>query len=413
MLKNYLKIALRNILKNKVFSFINIAGLAVGLACCFVILLYVRVQLGYDGFNKYADRIYRPVAHIVYGGHALNIAPCPAPMGSAMKNDFPQVLTYTRIRNFGTPVIKYGDKAFNEPRFLGADSTFFDIFTVHFLKGDPKSALTQPNSVVITEAMAKKYFGDIDPMGKILNADQSRNWIVTGVIKDWPEDSHFKFDFLSSLCTYNDSKNQFWLSNNYYTYLLLRKGASAADLQKEINKELMKKYVGPQLKASVGMSASQFFGTSGKYEYTLEPLTSIHLYSHLDVEIEPNGDISYVYVFSAIAIAILLIACINFINLATARSEKRSKEVGVRKTLGSNRPQLVRQFLTESVMMSLLAVILAIGGVEIFLPVLSTITGEGLRLSLFEEPQFYFKQPFVKYIISKDFHCLSPLITLH
>ncbi len=382
MFINYLKIAFRNILKNKVYSFINITGLAVGLTCCIVIVLYVRNQLGYDGFNVHADRIYRPVAYIVYGGHALNLATCPAPMGAAMKRDFPEVVAYTRIRNFGTPILKYGDKAFNEPRFLCVDSTFFDIFTVHFLKGDPRTALTQPNSVVITESIARKYFGDIDPMGKILNANHSTNWIVTGVIKDWPKDSHFKFDFLGSLCSYNDSQNQFWLSNNYYTYLLLRKGASAAVLQKKINKELMDKYVGPQLKASVGMSASQFFGTNGKYEYSLEPLTSIHLYSHLDVEIEPNGDISYVYIFSAIAIAILLIACVNFINLATARSEKRSKEVGVRKTLGSNRPQLVRQFLTESVMMSLLAVTLAIGLVEIFLPLFNSVSGEELNFKV-------------------------------
>ncbi len=383
MLKNYLRVALRSLRNNKVYSLINIVGLSVGLACCIVIVLYVQNQLSYDRFNKHADRIYRPVGHIVFGGHTLNLATCPAPMGPAMKNDFPQVVAYTRIRNFGTPLLRYGDKAFNEPRFLAVDSTFFNVFTAHFLKGDPKTALAHPNSVVITESMARKYFGDTDPMGKILDADNRLNWIVTGVVKDWPQGSHLKFGFLGSLCTFNDSRSPFWLSNNYYTYLLLRKGADPGILQKEMNKELMDKYVGPQLKTSVGISMSQFLGSGGRYDYSLEPLTSIHLYSHFDNEIEPNGDISYVYIFSAIAVAILLIACVNFINLATARSVKRLKEVGIRKTLGSNRQQLVRQFLTEAVVMSLLAVTLAIGIVELFLPLFNTISGEQLSLILF------------------------------
>lgn len=383
MLKNYIQIALRNLRNNRVYSVINVVGLAVGLACSIMIMLYVQNQLGYDRFNKHAKEIYRPVAHIVANGHSLNLAMCAAPLGPAMMQDFPQIVAYTRMRNFGAPVLRYGDKVFSEPLFLDVDSTFFDVFTVHFLEGNPHTALTQPNSVVLTEKMARKYFGKSDPMGKILNADHKRNWIVTGVIENWPKDSHFKFDFLGSLCTYKDSQSQFWLSNNYYTYLRLKKGTNPVLFQKEMNRDIMKKYVGPQMKATIGVSASQLAAAGGRYDYSLEPLTSIHLYSHLDYELQPNSDISYIYVFSAIALAILLIACVNFVNLSTARSEKRSKEVGIRKTLGSNRSQLVWQFLTESVIMTLISVILAVGLVELFLPLFNGVSDESLGLSLF------------------------------
>lgn len=384
MLKNYLRVALRNLRNNKIYSLINVIGLAVGIGCCVIIVLYVNNELGYDKFNKQADQIYRPVAHIFYNGHTMDFALSPSPLGPALQNDFPQVVSYTRMRNFGMPVMRYGDKVFSEPRFLVVDSAFFDVFTVHFLEGNPKTALTQPNSVVLTETMAKKYFGNADPMGKILNADNKRDWMVTGVIEDWPKDSHFRFDFLGSLCTYSDSRSTWWLSNNYYTYLLLRKGTDPSSFQNAVNQDLMKKYFGPQLKTSIGLSADQFTAAGGKWDYSLEPLPSIHLYSHLDYELQPNGDISYIYVFSAIALGILLIACVNFVNLATARSEKRSKEVGIRKTLGSKKSQLVRQFLTESVVLSLLAVVLAIGLVELFLPLFNGISGKEIGLRLFD-----------------------------
>lgn len=382
MIRNYLRVAVRNIRNNKAYSLINVVGLAVGIASCILIILFVRNELGYDGFNKHADRIYRGVLEAFVNGHSIDMAITPAPFGPVSAADFPQVQAYTRISKLGEPVLRYGKEAFSEPRFIGADSTFFDVFTVHFLRGNPKTALSQPNSVVLTESMARKYFGDSDPMGKILNADHSRNWIVTGVIKDWPKNSHFQFDFLASLCTFQYSRSTYWLSNNYYTYLLLRKGTDAAALQKRMNEEFMKKYIGPQFRTTLGMSADQFLSGGVRWQYDLQPLTSIHLYSHLQYEFEPNGDASYVYVFFAIAVAILLIACVNFVNLSTARSEKRSKEVGIRKTLGSTRAQLLRQFLSESVLMSLLAVVLAIGLVEIFMPVFNDIAQKDMSLNL-------------------------------
>ena len=201
MLKNYLRIALRNLKKYKAYSLINISGLAVGIACCIAIMLYVQDELGYDKFNKHADRIYRVAFHAVLPNLKENGTLTPSPMGPALPAEFPQVAASTRIEGWMAPVLRYGSKAFSEPRFLEVDSTFFDVFTVHFLRGNPKAALTQTNSVVLTESMARKYFGSADPMGKILNMDHKSDWIITGVIKDWPENSHFKFDFLGSFCT--------------------------------------------------------------------------------------------------------------------------------------------------------------------------------------------------------------------
>ncbi len=381
MFKNYLHIALRNMKKYKAFSFINIIGLAVGTACCILIFLYVKDELSYDKFNLKADQTYRIYLQGRIHNSELSTATSPAPMGTAMLNNIPEVENYTRVRNFGFPVMRYKDKAFSEEKFYWADSTFFQVFTVQFIEGNPNTALTKPKSVVITKAMAKKYFGNEDPMGKILNADHRRDYMVTGVVKGFPRNSHFHFDFIASLSTYEDSKNPFWLSNNYYTYIVLHKGA---DLHKVFNemKDMVKNFVGPQIKAAAGVSLEQFESTGNKYGYNLQPLTSIHLHSHLDYEIEPNSDISYVYIFSAIAIAILLIASINFMNLSTARSERRAKEVGIRKALGSNRPQLIRQFIAESILMSILSVFIAIGIVELLVPLFNDLSGKQMNLNL-------------------------------
>ena len=383
MLKNYLRVAVRNLKRYKAFSFINIIGLAVGTACCILIFLYVSDELSYDKFNVNADRIYRVYLQARIHNSDLNTATSPAPMGAAMFENIPGVENYTRVRNFGFPVMRYKNKAFSEEKFFWADSTFFDVFTVQFLKGNSKTALTKPNAVVITEATAKKYFGDEDPMGKILNADHRRDYMVTGVVKALPPNSHFHFDFLSSLSTYDDSRSPFWLSNNYYTYILLRKGADADKVLSEM-KKMVKNYVGSQLQKTVGVSLAQFESAGNRYGYNMQPLTSIHLHSHLDYELQPNSDISYIYIFSAIAIAILLIATINFMNLSTARSERRSKEVGIRKTLGSNRRQLIWQFITESIMLSFISVFIAIVIVEALMPLFNDISGKQVSLSLLE-----------------------------
>ncbi len=383
MLKSYFKIAIRNIRKYKTFSFINIIGLATGIACFIAIMMYVQNELSYDTFNIHADRIYRVVISGRIGNTEFKSPHGPAPMGPFLLNDFPEVLSYTRIRNFGFPVLRYGNKAFSEERFFEVDSSFFKVFTVKFLKGNPNTALSQPNQVVITSSMAKKYFGDDNPIGKILNADNRANWVVTGVIADVPANSQFHYDFLGSLTTSEDSRSNYWLSNNYFIYFLLRKGTDPNVFQNKLNKEVLK-YIGPQIVQVTGTSLEQLRKKGDSYGFLIQPMLSVHLHSHLDSELEPNSDISYIYIFSIIAAAILLMACINFVNLSTARSEKRAKEVGIRKTLGSHKPQLIGQFIAEAVLTSLISVVLAIILLEILLPLFNDISGKQINLGIFE-----------------------------
>ena len=383
MLKNYVKVALRNLGRQAGYSFINIAGLAVGVACCILILLYVRNEMSYDRHNENVDRIYRVVLRGSVGGKDINTATACAPMAPTLVADFPEVVQTTRIRGFGFPVIRSGEKVFSEEHFYWADSTFFDVFSATFIQGNAKTALTKPNTVVLTRSTAEKYFGSDNAIGKSLNADKRRDYLVTGIIENPPETSHFHFDFLGSLATYGDSRSPFWLSNNYYTYILLRKDASPDAVEAKFP-ELVRTHVAPQLEQTAQVSFDQFVAAGGRYGYFLQPLKEIHLSSGMDYELEANGDARYVTLFSIVAFAILLIACINFMNLATARSAGRAKEVGIRKTVGSHRGQLIRQFLTETCVMSLLAVSIAILLVEFVLPTFSVLAGKQLQLHIFD-----------------------------
>ncbi len=382
MFLNYLKIALRNLRKNKGYSFINIFGLAVGIAGCIVILIYIQNELSYDKYNENYDRIYRVHLSARISNNELEPATSCAPCGPTYVQQIPEVENFTRIRNYGFPVIRYGDKAFSEEKFYWVDSSFFKVFTVHFLKGNPETALREPMSVVITKSIANKYFGNENPIGKILNSDKRRDYQITGVIEDFPVNSSFHPEFLGSLSSYNVDADQTWLSNNYYTYILVRKGTNPEELGKKIY-DVSKQYIGPQLVQVLGATYDQMIEGGSRYNFVIQPLSDIHLKSHLSNEIEPNGDITYVYIFSIIAFAILLIACINFTNLSTARSSGRAKEVGIRKTLGSNQASLIRQFLIETMLMSFLAMLLALLLVELFLPTFNTIANKQLSLNIF------------------------------
>ena len=381
MLINYIRIAVRNLKKHKAFSLINISGLSIGITSCIFIFLYVQNEMSYDKFNKNADQIYRVVLHAVINNAKFNAALTSAPLGEELYHDYPEVTAYTRIRHFGSPLVRYNDKVFSEKHFLFADSTFFNVFSPQFIEGNPKTALSQPNTVVITESTAKKYFGNQNPMGKILNLDHTKNFLVTGVLHDVPTNSHFHFDFLGSISSYSESRDQNWISNDYYTYIILRKGTNLKSFSTDL-KNVVQKYVAPQITSAIGVSWEKMQNMGNKWAYVLQPLTSIHLYSHLEGEIEPNGDITDVYIFSAIALLILLIACINFMNLSTARSEKRAMEVGIRKTLGSNKAQLVRQFFMESIIMSFIAVTAALSLVEILLPVFNDVAEQNIKLGV-------------------------------
>ncbi|MDZ7304890.1 MAG: ABC transporter permease [candidate division KSB1 bacterium] len=365
MFKNHLKIAARNLLKYKVYSFINIAGLAIGMACCLLILLYVQHELAYDHFHEKADRIYRILRHGRVQDSDYTIPVNPAPLAETLVREFPEVLAATRmlsVKAFAECVVKYADKQFVENRILFADSTFFDIFTFSLLLGNSRTALDKPNRVVITEAMAQKYFGDENPMGKTLRINIGGNadlaFTITGVAKDVPPNSHFHFDFLPSLVTLDWSRSTSWGQNAFYTYFLLSKGYSAAQLEAKLP-QLVQKYIARTMQFD-----DRFF---------VQPLTAIHLRSNYDLELEPNSDIIYVYIFSIIAFIVLLSACINFMNLATARSANRVREIGVRKVLGASRGQLLRQFLSESTILSVIAVLFAVGLLELFLPLFNRL----------------------------------------
>jgi len=383
MFKNYLKIALRNFLKHKGFSFINIFGLAFGVACCLMIVLFVLDEISFDRYHEKADQIYRVGLKAYVNNNAFNGVVTCAPMAQTLVREYPEVTAATRIRNFGFPVFRYEDKVFSEEQVFWVDQAFFDVFTVSFIKGDMKTALAEPNTIVLTRSMALKYFGDEDPIGKSLNADRQRDYLITGVMEDTPRNSHFHYDFLASLSTYGDSRSPVWVSNNYHTYFVLQEGSSPQALEEKLV-ELVKKYVGPQIQAATGISLEQFFGSGGEYGYFIQPLTDIHLHSDYEYELGSNGDIAYVYIFSIIALGILFVACINFVNLATARSVTRAREVAIRKTVGSRRAQLIRQFLAETTLTSLLAVILALFVVQILIPSFNNITGKELSIPYIE-----------------------------
>ena len=385
MFKNYLKIAIRNLWKNKGFSAINIFGLASGLAICLLIIFYVNNELGYDQYNTKADRIYRIDGDLRFGGNHFVMAQAPDPMGPTLKQDFPQVEQYVRFRNHGGIMVKKGNENVEEDKVVYTDSTLFSVFTLPMIQGDPSTALTEPNSVVITESTAKKYFNSTDVVGKSMIFGDTGNYKITGVIKDIPKQSHFHFDFFISMYGQLSSYeiNQ-WTSNNFNTYIVLKKGTDADNLSSQLNGFVMR-YVAPVFK-SLDITEEEFKKQGNYLHYNLMPLEKIHLYSNRSGELEANGNIEYVYIFSLIAFFILLIACVNFMNLSTARSANRAKEVGVRKVLGSLRKNLVTQFLSESILISFISLALALVIASLLLPYFNQLSGKDMTLNLFLKP---------------------------
>lgn len=385
MIRNYFKIAFRNLWKNKGFSAINIFGLAMGLAVCLLITLFVKDELSYDRYNEKADRIYRVNADVRINGTEFNDRKSPAALGPVLAKEYPQIEKAVRIRDDGKILVKKGTETLLEPNSCFADSSLFDVFTFPMIAGDPKTALTQPYSLVISESMARKYFNSTDVIGKTLLLNNTTNYKITGVIKDMPAQSHFHFNFIKAMSEMQESRSDFWLNNNFVTYLLARPGTN----EKSVNNYLLeatKKYAEPQLRQMTHSSLDDLAKKGDRYNYVTIPLTRIHLYSTITTEIEPSGNIRNIYIFIVIAIFILLIAAINFMNLSTARSAGRSKEVGVRKVLGSNRSNLIAQFLTESVLTSFIALVSAVAIAAFLLPYFNQLSGKEITLGLFSTP---------------------------
>lgn len=389
MVSNYFKIVLRNTKKHPLYVLINIFGLAIGMAVSILILLFVQHELSYDRYHDKADRIVR-VSRAWYnqdGEVSLHLGHAAPPFGPLIKSDFgDDVENVVRFFNFN-PLIKYKQEAFVEERFFFADPEVFDVFSWQLLEGNAKDLGEFSDAIFLTESMAKKYFGNENPIGKFLELElvgQKSPFQVRGLMADTPDNSHFQVDFLASMRPVNDfyggeeQMMQNFGSNNFSTYLLLAKGVDIKEFEAKLP-ELIDRHMGEN---QAGVAASK--GT----RLQLWPITDIHLHSNLDSEIEPNGNIDYVYTYLAVALFILLIACINFMNLSTARSSLRSMEVGLRKVMGADRSGLVKQFMGESFIMALIALFFAVVLVYIFLPVFTDFTEKKLSLNLIQHPEY-------------------------
>ena len=382
MIKNFLKTAWRNLIKNKTYSIINILGLAIGLSCFLLIAMYVIDELSFDRYNDKAGRIYRINSDIKFGGAEMHMPVTSDMMGQLLKKDYPEAEQYTRIYTFnGNKLIKKGNEYINEAKVAHVDSTFFDVFTLPAIEGNTKTALDEPNTVVLTKSAALKYFGTTDVVGKTIETNDNDHtfYKVTAVIKDIPENSHFHFDFLFSMKNVDYRWGQL-TSHNFYTYLLLRPGTNYKAFEKHFA-EYTEKYVLPDARQFMNINSMADFEKAGnKLVYSLIPLTKIHLYSDRSFELSSGGNIQYVYIFSAVALFILIIACINFMNLTTARSANRAKEVGIRKVLGTERKYLVGQFLFESVFMVVLSLFISLGIIYLVMPAFNDVSGKSMNL---------------------------------
>ncbi|NIR48846.1 FtsX-like permease family protein, partial [candidate division KSB1 bacterium] len=371
MLKNYLKVTLNNLSKNKVNSFINITGLAIGIASCILILLYVVRELSYDNYHQELDQLHRVAILDTPDNLGQGIASISYPAAEVLTEEFPEVEQVARLGQLfdQDPAIEIDDRLFAEDRFYFADNSVFELLTIPFLKGDSETALSAPNSIVLSEETARKYFGNIDVVGKTLLVNfnnMSTDYQITGVVRNAPENTHFKYDVFASLdnifnglpAGFADAMKS-WYMYRFWTYVKLTPGTDAQAFEAKL-KHIEQKYFPP---------------TRSNVHLFLQPVKDIHLHSNLNNEVEPNNDIRYIYIFSGIAILVLVIACINFMNLTTARSINRAREVGMRKVLGAHRSQLMSQFTIESLLVTALSVLVAFGLVELLTNVLNDLTG--------------------------------------
>jgi len=380
IIKNYIKIALRNIYRNKLYSFLNIAGLSIGIACFLLILFYVQDELSFDRFHDKADRIYRINLTFDTSERVVRSAMTTHAYGQMLQDKFPEIEHYVRFSRYGQKkIVQYEDDIFYEEKFLFVDSSLFDVFSFKLLKGNPQKALVRPNSIVITEAMAKKYFGVEDPLGKSLLVNTDSLYEVTGVMENIPHTSHIQPDLLASMSTLNLKSaghivRDMLTEINYYTFVLLPERTDESEMGKRFN-GFMDKHLGQIMKA-IGGSAT----------LDVQPLTRIYLHSDREGEMDRTSDIAYVYLFSGIGLFILLLACLNFTNLSTARSANRAKEVGLRKVVGAQKSQLVSQFLGESTVIAFVSLVVALLLVFASMGLFQNISGKTMTIDFVSDP---------------------------
>jgi len=362
VLKNYLKIALRNIKRHKGYSFINIAGLAIGISCCLLMLMWVQDELSYDRFHENSNELNRVLLDPL-GASPTHEAVSPPVLAAKMKDEFPEVINTARLASSGTLLFSHGEKAFYEDQGLYADQSFFEMFTFPFIKGDPATVFSELRSIVITEEMAKKHFGSEDPIGKTITVNKRTDYTVTGVLDNIPHNSHLQFSYVRPFILLKEYGMDLdsWGNVSFYTYVQLRENSSLQEVNGKLEKLIEKTDPGHNM-------------------YYLQPLTRIHLHSKFNFDIAECGNIMYVYIFAAAAVFILFIACINFMNLATARAGTRSKEVGVRKVIGAFRADIIKQFFLESILLSLIALVFTVFLIELLIPVFNNLSGKQLAL---------------------------------
>ncbi|NGP77988.1 FtsX-like permease family protein [Balneolaceae bacterium YR4-1] len=389
MLSNYLKVAFRNILKKKYYSFLNLLGLSIGITAAILILIYVQDELSYDNFHPNVEHKSVVALNGKIGNQEVQGVFTPPPMAGATVEEMPGVINATRTNALSNMVIRYEDRAFTEQDVFWADSNFYDFFGYQLLRGDERTALLGPNKAVITESMARKYFGNENAMGKTLIVGNDKtSYEVTGVNADPPHNSHFRFNILLSFSSTDYSQSTQWLNNNLNTYIETAPGVSEAQIQAGFE-DLIQKYVGPEIERFAGMSLEKMREMGGKYGFFAIPITDLHLNApNVQTSFEPPGDITYIYIFSAVGIFLIIIACVNFMNLSTASAAGRAKEVGLRKTLGSNRQSMMVQFLVESIMYVILAMVFSMVLLYLILPWFNQLSGKELTLQIFTEPWF-------------------------
>jgi len=384
MYKNLFKTALRDFKKHKAHTLINVFGLAISLACCLIIVIYVLDEFSYDSYHEKADQIYRVAAKGLIGNQEVNEAVTASQLAQTLVQEYPEVLQATRIQHTPNMLIRYEDKVFNQDHFLWVDSTFFEIFTVPMLLGDPSTALKHHHSVIMTEEIAHKYFDNLaEALGKIVTFEDGTPYKVTGIVENCPINSHFQYGVLSPLSSWEWNWRQFWLNHWMYTYIVLPEHYEPQQLEAKFP-DFIRQYVAPHIQEALGMTMAEFEESGKTLEFYLQPIKDIHIRSHISKELGVNSDVRYIYTFSLIAFFILLIACINYMNLSTATSVSRSREIGIRKVCGSDRRQLIIQFFVESILLALMAMLLAIIIVEFFKPFLSDLAGKNIEIRYFE-----------------------------
>lgn len=388
MLRHHLKLAWRNTWRNKRVAFINIAGLAIGIATCLVILLFVQHEWSYDRFHEKADRIVRVMFSANVQGEKMNEETVMPPVAQTLKAECPEVEDATRMHYTGTQVIEQEGRFFRDFKVAYADPNFFSVFTLPMLEGDAKTALAQPNMAIVSRTVAEKLYGKTSPIGQVLRFKHwEKPFKIAGVMADMPQTSHFQVDIFTSMASLPAAQDPTWMNSNFYTYLVLREGTGLQQLEAKLP-AIVDKYMGPEMQQGLGMTIQEFKAKGNQLTLKLQPLTDIHLHSPagMKTDLNPPGDARYTYIFGAIALFMLLIACINFMNLSTAGSARRAREVGVRKVMGSSKGELVRQFLLESLLMAFFSLLLGVVLAELALPVFNQLADKNLRFDYLSMP---------------------------